>query len=170
MNFEKSAAVSSAVFDSSSEEESQELFKQYIADNFDHNEDTTTGDNTTHVMGIISCDTPKSEYMKSQPIKRTKMLSGEMMDVVKLNHLLRTYEKPNVSKFKKIKLKKIVPFNLNIKTFQKLDTFWHLSALFMENTPNWQGFMSSIIHGNHYLSHIVSSYDPNKSFVIRSSI
>ena len=76
MDFEKSAAVSTAVFDSSSEIESQELFKQFIADNFDHNKDTTTGDNITHVMGIISCETPKLEYMKSQPIKRMKILSG----------------------------------------------------------------------------------------------
>ena len=73
--------------DSSSEIESQELFDQFIVDNFDHNEDATTGDNTTHAMGIISCKTPKLEYMKSQPIKRMKILSGEMMEVTKPNHL-----------------------------------------------------------------------------------
>ena len=60
--FEKCAAVSSIKFDdlaSDSELESENVFWQFIADNFDHNEDTTTGANTTHVMDIISCETPK---------------------------------------------------------------------------------------------------------------
>ena len=63
--FEKCAAVSSIKFDdlvSDSELESENVFWQFIADNFDHNEDTTTGVNTTHVIGIISCETPKSEF------------------------------------------------------------------------------------------------------------
>ena len=63
-----------------------------------------------------------------------------------------------MSKFKRINLKKIVPSNLDIKSYQKLDTFWHLSVLFMKHPPNWQGFMSSIIHGHHSISHI--SYHP----------
>ena len=55
LDFEKSAAVSTINFaDVASEEDSAEIFLQFIADNFDHNEDTTTGANTTHVMGIIS--------------------------------------------------------------------------------------------------------------------
>lgn len=32
-------------------------FCQWIADNFDHNEDSATGDDSTHVMGIIACQT-----------------------------------------------------------------------------------------------------------------
>ena len=63
-----------------------------------------------------------------------------------------------MQKFKKINLKKIVSSDLDITMYQKLDTFWHISGLFMENPPNWQGFMASIIHGNHSISHI--SYHP----------
>ena len=69
--FEKCAAVSSVMSDdfvSETELESENRFWQFIADNFDHNGDTTTGANTTHAMEIISCETPKSEFT-FQPIE-----------------------------------------------------------------------------------------------------
>ena len=56
LKFKKCTAVSTGKFDdivSDSELESENRFWQFIADNFDRNEDTTTGANTTHVMGII---------------------------------------------------------------------------------------------------------------------
>ena len=50
LDFEKYASVSTIEFtDTLSEEESMECFLQFIANNFDHNEDTT-GACTTHVM------------------------------------------------------------------------------------------------------------------------
>ena len=58
------------------EEELREAFLQIIADNFGHNEDTTTGANTTHVMGIISAEFPKSQCSTSQLITRTKISAG----------------------------------------------------------------------------------------------
>ena len=64
---EKCAAVSSVTFDdfvSDSQLESENRFWQFIADNVDYNEDTTTGANTTYVMGIISCGTSKSEFTR----------------------------------------------------------------------------------------------------------
>ena len=36
-------------------------FTQWVADNFDYNEDTLTGHDTTHVMGIIACQNVLSE-------------------------------------------------------------------------------------------------------------
>ena len=54
LDFEKYASVSPIEFtDMLSEEESMECFLQFVGDNFDHNEDTTTGACTTHVMGGI---------------------------------------------------------------------------------------------------------------------
>ena len=50
LDFEKYASVSTIEFtDTLSEEESMECFLQFIANNFDHNEDTA-GACTTHVM------------------------------------------------------------------------------------------------------------------------
>ena len=72
LKFQKRAAVSSVKFHdftSGSELKSENRFWQFIADIFDHSEDTTTGANTTHVMSIISCETPKSEFTMFQPIK-----------------------------------------------------------------------------------------------------
>ena len=55
LGFEKCTSVSTIKFtDALSEEESTECFLQFIIDNFDHNEDTTTGVCTIHVMGLIS--------------------------------------------------------------------------------------------------------------------
>ena len=51
LDFEKYASVSTIEFtDTLSEEESLECFLQFIANNCDHNEDTTTGACTTRVM------------------------------------------------------------------------------------------------------------------------
>ena len=80
LKFEKCAAVSSVKFDKSvsdSEFESENRFWQFIADNFGHNEDTTTGANTIHVTDIISCQTPKSEFTMFHLIKRKDVSSAK---------------------------------------------------------------------------------------------
>ena len=56
LKFEKCAAISSIKYDdiaSDSELASQNQFWQFIADNFDHNEDTVTGADTTLVFLIV---------------------------------------------------------------------------------------------------------------------
>ena len=71
LDFEKCVSVSTIEFtDKLSEEESMGYFLQFIADNFDHNEDTTTGAFTTHVMGLISSKYPKSNILSTQPIMK----------------------------------------------------------------------------------------------------
>ena len=70
---------------SDSELESENVFWQFIADNFDHNEDTTTRANTTYVMGIISCETPKSEFTLFQPIQRQQISSEQLLEAGKFN-------------------------------------------------------------------------------------
>ena len=110
LRFEKCAAVSSVKFDdfvSGSELESGNRFWQFIADNFDHNEDTTTGANTTYVMGIISCETPKSEFTMFQPIKRDDISSAKLLEAAKFNDNIKVYSKPSISKFKQLVLRKI---------------------------------------------------------------
>ena len=88
LKFELCAAVSGVEFDdfvSGSEFESENRFWQFIADNFDHNEDTTTGANATHVMRIISCETPKSEFTMFQPTKREDISSAKLLEAAKFN-------------------------------------------------------------------------------------
>ena len=71
LDFEKCASVSTIEFtDTLSEDESMECFLQFIANNFDHNEDTTTGACTAHVMGLISSQYPKSDILLTQPIMK----------------------------------------------------------------------------------------------------
>ena len=123
--FEKCAAVSSIKFDDlvgDSELESENVFWQFIADNFDHNEDTTTGANTTHVMGIISCETPKSEFTLFQPIQR-QISSEQFLEAAKFNDAIKVYSKSNKSEFKQIVLKKITNSNLEPTIYQKLDLY-----------------------------------------------
>ena len=81
-------AVSSVKFDdfvSDSESESKNRFWQFIADNFDHHEGTTTGDNTTHIMGTISSETPKSEFTMFQPIK-SEISSEKLLEAAEFTH------------------------------------------------------------------------------------
>ena len=159
MNFERNAAVSNATYDNcNNEQESQDMFLQFIADNFDHNEDTKTGGNTTHVMGIISCQTPKVEQTNLPTIQRTKISSTDMLDRLTLGNLIKPYKKLNASKFRYVKLKTRLSMDFDLTKYQRIDTFWLISGLFLEKPPNWQGFMASIVHGNPISSHI--SYHP----------
>ena len=110
LKFEKCAAVFSVKFDdfvSGSELESENRFWQFIAENFDQNEDTTTGANTTHVMGIISCETPKLEFTVFQSIKREDISSGKLLEAAKFNDNIKVYHKPSKSKLKQLGLRKI---------------------------------------------------------------
>ena len=134
MNFEKCAAISTIKFsDIQSNEESLERFLQFIANNFDHDEDTTTGASTTHVMGIISAEYPKSKFSRMQPNVKKHVSSKTMVETADLGNLVKAYEKPRISKFNKIVLKKPVIPEVDTSRFDKLDTFWLLSSLFIEN-------------------------------------
>ena len=76
LDFEKCVSVSTIQFtDTLSEDESMECFLQFIADNFDHNEDTTTGACRTHVMGLISSQYPKSDTLSTQLIMKQTITS-----------------------------------------------------------------------------------------------
>ena len=100
--FEKCPAVCSVKFDDfirDSELESENRFWQFIADNFDHNEDTTTWANTTYVLFIISCETPKSEFTMFQPVKREDISSAKLLEAAKFNDNIKVYSKPSKSKF-----------------------------------------------------------------------
>ena len=73
LKFEKCVVVFSVKFDGFANDSALGLenrFWQSIASNLDHNEDTTTGDNNIYLMGIISSETPKSEFTMFQPITR----------------------------------------------------------------------------------------------------
>ena len=98
-------AVSSVNFDDfvcDSELESEDRCWQSIADHFDNNEGTTTGANTTHAMGIISCETTKSEFTMIQPIMREDMSSAKLLEATELNDNMKVYSKPSKSKFKQL--------------------------------------------------------------------
>ena len=152
VNFERNAAVSSAdISNSDNTESSRASFLQFIADNFDHNEDTTTGGNTTHVMGIISSLAPRPELRETSLIKReivSNMSAAKMMSQLALGHLIKPYQKPAISRFKSSKLKTVTGNDLDLTSHQVADTFWQISGLFINSPPNWQGFMAGIVHGS----------------------
>ena len=150
--FEKCPAVCSVKFDDfirDSELESENRFWQFIADNFDHNEDTTTWANTTYVLFIISCETPKSEFTMFQPVKREDISSAKLLEAAKFNDNIKVYSKPSKSKFNQLVLRKLSNSNIESTTYQKLDLYWIFCSLFMKNAPNWHGSMANIIHRKH---------------------
>ena len=66
LDFKKCASVSTIKFtDALSEEELVECLLQFIVNNFDHNEGTITGACTTHIMGLISSQYPKSDTLST---------------------------------------------------------------------------------------------------------
>ena len=122
-----------------------ECFLQLIVNNFDHNEDTTTGART-HAMGLISSQYPKSDTLSTQPIMKQTITSGKMFGLANMRGLVKMYEKPSISKFKKTFAKAFDPSQLDTSLYGILDAFWLLSSSSMDKPPNWQGFMTDIIH------------------------
>jgi hypothetical protein len=57
---------------------SVDAFIQWVADNFDHGEDTLDGKNTTHQMGIISCVTPPVTNI-ARKIPRTRPSAKDIL-------------------------------------------------------------------------------------------
>ena len=100
LKFDRCAAVSSVKFSdfvSDSELESENRFWQFIAENFDHNKDTTTGINTTHVMSIISSETLISELTMFQPIKKEYISLAKLFQAAKFNDNIKVCSKPSKS-------------------------------------------------------------------------
>ena len=84
-------------FVSNSELESENRFWQFIAENFDHNKDTTTGVNTTHVMSIISGETLIPELTMFQPIKKEYISLAKLFQAAKFNDNIKVCSKPSKS-------------------------------------------------------------------------
>ena len=147
LDFEKCASVSTVEFtDAPSEEQSMECFLQLIADNFEHNEDTTTGSCTTHVMGLISSQYPKSNALLTQQIMKQTITSKKMTDLENVRDFVKMYKKPSISKLKKTFVKGCDPSQLGTRLYDILQTFLLLSSSFMKKPPNWQRFLADIIH------------------------
>ena len=110
-------------------------------------------------MGIISCETPESEFTMFQPVKGEDISSAKLLEAAKFNDSIKVYSKPSKSKFKQLVLKKISNSNLESTTYQKLDLYWIFCSLFMKNAPNWHDFMANIINGKHLSAQV--KYHPN---------
>ena len=73
-------------------------FCQWVADNFDLNDDTLTGDNTTHAMGIISCFTPKFDFGYTE-VRRQKISAAEISRIAESCITLEPYKGQTKAKF-----------------------------------------------------------------------
>ena len=118
-------------------------------DNFDHNEDTTTS-TCTHVMSLISSQYPKSNTLSTQPIMKQTVTFVKMIDLANVRGLVKMYEKPSISKFKKTFAKACDPSQLDRSLYDILGLVWLLSISFMDKPPNWQGFMQTKFTELHY--------------------
>lgn len=70
------------------------LFHQWVANNFECNEDTPTGHDTTHVMGVITCQTPGTLDCQSDIIPRREVSVKEIVHAGNCGHLVKTYSPP----------------------------------------------------------------------------
>ena len=143
LDFKKCANVSTIKFtDTLSEEELMECFLQFITNNFDYNEDTTTGVCTTHVMGLIFSQYPKSDTLSTQPIMKQTITSEKMIDWANVRGLVKMYERTGISKFKKTLVKACNPSQLDTKYMTSLIRFGYYQVLSWRNLTtcrdSWQ--------------------------------
>ena len=79
---------------------------QFIADNFDHNKGTITGENTTYVMCIISSETSNSEFICFSQNRKDNS-SAKLLEAAKFNDNIKVYNKRSKSKFRQLVPRKI---------------------------------------------------------------
>ena len=138
LNFQRSAAVQQC-------EDERHPFSgvcQWVADNFDYNEDMYNGENTIHVMGIIKCQTPKTEEIVCK-VPRKTVAASDLLKASNFGDIVQSYKLPNKSSLGDVVIQKINPVNVNITTYDHLDTLWLFSSQLCNSAPNWQGFMTS---------------------------
>ena len=73
-------------------------------------------------MGIISSDTPKSEFTMFQPSKWEDISLARLLEAGKFNDNIKVYCKPRKSKFKQLVLRKS-DSNTGSTIYQKLDLY-----------------------------------------------
>ena len=133
-------------------------FCQWVADNFDYNEDTISGHDSTHVMGIIACQTPCSIAQSTTVIQRKNVSAQELAGAGDFSEFIKPYKSPAKSLMADIKIKEISPIKFNVAPYEHLDTLWLYSSMLYKSPPNWQGFMSSVIKGKCQCSSVI--YNP----------
>ena len=62
--------------------------------------------------------------------------SEKMIDLANVKGLVKMYEKPSISNFKKTFVKACNASQLDTSLYDILDTFWLLLSSFMEKPPN----------------------------------
>ena len=150
--FERSTAVNQTMPNSSSgivDIDKGGGFCQWVADNFDYNEDTVSGHDTTHVMGIISCQTiTTNNNTKSEVVvPRRNVSASDILEAGNFGSVIQPYKQPLYSLAGDVRIKPIIPVNVDIIKHHMLDTLWLYSSLLQTYVPNWQGFMSEIAKG-----------------------
>ena len=130
-------------------------FCQWVADNFDYNDDTISGHDTTHTMGIITCQTNANCRVKV--IQRKNTTTEEIVKAGNFNDIIIPYNQPAKSMMSDLCIKAIRPVSVALKEFILLDTLWLCSSLLTNNPPNWQGFMSQVVTGNFQCTSKVNS-------------
>ena len=130
-------------------------FCQWVTDNFDFNEDTLIGKNTTHTMGIISCISPKSDFGSYLKIPRKQTTPTELLQIAERSISLKTYKPLPVSMLSEVKLVSVQENLLPLDQFLFMDNLWLYSTLFTKQPPKWQGFMSQVVDGHFECKRVV---------------
>ncbi|XP_071081970.1 uncharacterized protein [Haliotis cracherodii] len=147
LDFEKAAVLSQQSDDmpQASQGDVSSGFCQWIADNFDYNEDTLNGHQSTHVMGIVTCQTPA--HQSPVQIQRRKMSSSDLLLAGNFGNMVHPYKQPAKNGMFDVNFLELPQINISVSKFLQLDSMWLLSSLYSRSSPNWQGFMSEIASG-----------------------
>ena len=106
---------------------------QWIADNFDFNEDTLTGNDTTQIMGIITCQTPRNINIA---VFRCRPSAADLLEKEKFGSIVKPYKSPMKSKLSNVVLDELNIDCSNRDFYFLLDTLWLYSSEFHPSPPN----------------------------------
>ena len=118
-----------------------------MADNFDYNEDTTTGHYDTHVMGMIACQTACRTDQGATTVKRKLTSAAEIVKAGDFGQLIKPYQPNARGKIADVTFMQMKPVKVQTMLYELVDMLWLFSSLIHQSQPNWQGFMAKIVKG-----------------------
>ena len=106
-----------------------------------------TGHGSTHVMGIIACQSGESAKM-CKPISKVKVDAAEFLENGNFGDIILQY-RPRVQSpsYVDLNMRLIPKIRIPVDSFEHLDLLWSISSRFCRYPPNWQGFMSKVVNG-----------------------
>lgn len=118
-------------------------FLQYVGDNTDHDIATVDGKNTHHGLGAIAIANGKFSNTRIHRTALPRDKKQNWTDITSNTGIeVKQYDPPGIPVLKKTVMEPVIHEMFH---YYFLDILWNCAYIFNTQTPNWSGYMSSVV-------------------------